>query len=203
MSNSALKHFYHIFVDNKANKTLFLLHGTGGSEHDLIPLVTSLKSKYNFVGLKGNVNEQGLQRFFYRNPAGVFDQESIKEETKKFSEFISAWCKEQGQELADLAFVGFSNGANMILATMFYYPELIHKAVLLHPILPFQPAKELSLAGKELLLTYGEHDEMISAEKSRELIEILNSRGADVQIVHHQGGHRVQREEVEKLVEFL
>jgi phospholipase/carboxylesterase len=198
----ALQHFQHIFVDNQARKTLFLLHGTGGDEHDLLPLVASLRQEYNFVGLKGNVVEQGMARFFWRSAAGVFDQESIRQETKKLAEFVRAWYQKYDLSAEETAFVGYSNGANMILATVFQFPDLLSRAVLLHSMLPFRPP-QLQLHGKSFLVTYGEHDQMIPATESLKVIQTLDETGAKVEIIKHSGGHEVRPEEREALVGFL
>lgn len=195
--------FHFVYVDNHAFKDLFLLHGTGADERDLLPLVEHLKGLYNFVGLRGNVDEGGMLRFFRRFDLGNFDQENIRDETKKLSEFIQEWCKIHSRKVSDLAFLGYSNGANMILATVFYYPELIDKAVLLHPMLPFEPSDKLSLSDKSFLVTYGEKDQMIPASESTKVIEVLKKFGANVQIVSHNGGHEIQRNELEKFVRFL
>ncbi|MDQ5951848.1 MAG: phospholipase/carboxylesterase, partial [Patescibacteria group bacterium] len=122
---NTLNLFQHVFIDNKAEKTLFLLHGTGGSEHDLLPLVKELSDQYNFVGIKGNIFEHGMARFFERDEFGVFDQDSITTETKKLSEFIEAWKSNRAIANENTAFLGYSNGATMIVALAFYYPELV------------------------------------------------------------------------------
>lgn len=83
--------FKYIHLDQGVKKYLFLLHGTGGNETDLLPLVGKLKTKYNLVGLRGNVSEQGMLRFFSRTAPGVFDETSIKTETAKLAKFLEAW----------------------------------------------------------------------------------------------------------------
>lgn len=197
-----LKHFQHIFVDRGAPRTLFLLHGTGGNERDLLPLVEPLRDEYNFVGLLGNIKEDGMPRFFRRSKAGVFDQENIREEAEKLSQFIRAWCMEKSVNRSDTAFLGYSNGANMILATAMLHPSEIDQAVLLHPMLPFE-MDGAKLLGKMFLVTYGTNDLMISAEESQKVVAALKEARADVQAVHHDGGHEIQPTELEAVERFL
>jgi phospholipase/carboxylesterase len=198
----ALKLFQYVAVESEAPSTLFLLHGTGGNEHDLLPLVASLQAEYSQVGLRGNISEQGLTRFFIRTPEGVFDQASIQQETKKLAKFLEAWYKKFGLTAKDVAFVGYSNGANMILAMTLLYPELIHRAVLLHPLLPIKP-KKVDLSGKAFLISYGENDQLITPEQTQEVIETLQKFGAKIETVTHPGGHEVKKEEVVALRRFL
>lgn len=199
---NSLTNFHYRYIDNHVEQTLFLLHGTGGSEDDFLPLVAPLKDEYNFVGLRGNVTEGGLARFFKRTAAGVFDQVNIKTEAKKLADFLAVWYAEHELLPVQTAFVGYSNGANMILATMFLYPELFSTVVLLHPMLPLQLTKK-SLTGKKVLLSYGTHDQLIPTAASEEVVLTLKTNGAEVTVVRHEGGHQVQQQEIIKLKEFL
>lgn len=194
--------FHHLHINNNAGKTLFLLHGTGADERDLLPLVQGLETTYNFVSFLGNVREHGMARFFARDEKGVFDQESIAQESKKLSAFIRAWNDKHNLKPEDTAFLGYSNGANMITALTLKFPELVTKAVLLHPILPFEP-KALDLSHQQYFVSYGEYDQMIPAAKAKTLIATLEKMGANVEVFHHEGGHEIWPEEVEALKEFL
>lgn len=197
-----LDFFHHVFIDNKADKTLFLLHGTGGSEHDLLPLVKELSDHYNFVGVRGNVSERGMARFFERDEFGVFNQDSISRETKKLSEFIQAWMETHALTTENTAFLGYSNGATMIVAVAFYYPQLVKTAVTLHPMLPFKPGT-INLSQSQFLVSYGDNDQLIPAGRTKELIQELHSKGAVVEVVSHAGGHELQKLEVDRLQRFL
>jgi predicted esterase len=197
-----LKHFHHLDIDNHVSKTLFLLHGTGADERDLLPLVTGLEDTYNLVSLLGNVREHGMARFFARDEQGVFDQQSIAVESKKLAQFIETWNNIHNLKSSDTAFLGYSNGANMIVALALKFPELVTKAVLLHPMLPFEP-KAIDLSHQQYFVSYGEHDQMIPAAKAKTLIATLKKLGANVEVFHHQGGHEIWPEEVEALKEFL
>ena len=201
MSDS-LTLFHHLHIDNHLGKTLFLLHGTGADERDLLPLIAGLEGTYNIVSLLGNVREHGMARFFARNERGVFDQVSIAVESKKLSEFIVAWNSEHKLKPTDTAFLGYSNGANMILALGLTYPELVTQAVCLHPKLPFTP-KNFDLSHQRYLITYGESDQMILATDTLEAMEELQKLSARVEVVSHDGGHEIWPEEVEALRKFL
>lgn len=201
-ADSPLNNFHYLFQDHGVSKTIFLLHGTGGDETDLLPLVAPLRTTYNFVGLKGNVSEQGMARFFERTAAGQFNQANIRQEASKLAAFLQAWYEKNHVSANEVAFVGYSNGANMILALMFLYPALIDRGVLLHPMLPFQPEKS-DLQHKKFLLTYGVHDQMIPLTESQKVMATLKKAGAEVTLITHDGGHQIQSQEVTALHAFL
>jgi phospholipase/carboxylesterase len=200
--SKALSNFVHVFQDQGSAKTLFLLHGTGGSELDLIPLVENVQGMFNLVGLRGNISEGGMARFFIRKASGVFDQASIASESKKLAAFLSAWHKEHETSAENAAFVGYSNGANMVLATLLRYPDMIHKAALLHPMMPFDPPP-VDLKGKRFLVTHGLNDTMMPPGEADRVITALQERGAQVSAFSHPGEHHLTYEEQTALLDFL
>lgn len=192
--------FRFVYKDHGADKTLFLLHGTRADEHDLLPLAAGLEEAYNLVGLRGNVVEEGMRRFFARYSMHDFDEESIREEAGKLAEFVQLWQEEQGTQ--EISWLGYSNGANMIGAFSMLYPQYVGRAVLLHPMVVIEPPV-VDLSGSEFLVTYGKQDHLIPEVQSRELIAVLEARGAKVRVAAHEGGHEILGEEVERLERFL
>jgi phospholipase/carboxylesterase len=197
---NALHQFHYVYEDRGEENTLFTFHGTGADELDLMPLTHGLA--YNVVGLRGNVSEQGMLRFFMRFPDGSFDMESIEVETQKLNQFLGAWSETYQIPVEKMAFLGYSNGANMILATLFRYPTRINKAVLLHPMLPFEP-DTLDFTEKHFLVTQGKQDQMITFAEGKSVIKTLKDNGAHVETVVHEGGHEIRTEEVEAMQTFL
>lgn len=69
----------HIFNKGKDphKPTLLLLHGTGGSELDLLPLAGRIDGDASVLSVRGNVLENGMPRFFKRLAEGIFDDEDL------------------------------------------------------------------------------------------------------------------------------
>lgn len=202
MNAGVLSDFTYVELNHSKPKTLFLLHGTGGDEHDLIPLVEPMQEEFHIVGLRGNVLENGMPRFFARKAMGVFDMENLAQETDKLASFLRAWYAAHEMQASDAAFVGFSNGANMILATLFRHPEVIQAAALLHAMLPFEPP-DVDLASKRFLVTHGLADRIIPAGEAERIAAALELRGAQVEIFAHGGGHELPQEERQTLSDFI
>ncbi|MDQ3099305.1 MAG: alpha/beta hydrolase [bacterium] len=199
-----LKLFDYVFINNNAPRTLVLLHGTGGDKHDLLFFNELLDKKYNLIGLQGNVTENGMPRFFKRISFGVFDQENIKEESEKLQKFIVAFKTKYLLPNENIFALGYSNGANMLLATLFYYPESISNLILLHPMLPFIPEdKSLKLSDHTIFITSGKNDQMISENDSNEVVTVLTSLNAKIVAKQYSGGHELTQSEILDIVEFL
>lgn len=197
--------FHYKEINNHAERTLFTFHGTGGSEDDFLFFDGLLKQQWNIVGIRGNVDEQGMRRFFKREAFGVFDTESISEESEKLQQFITNWYTEKKTSKEQCVFLGYSNGANMILSLLFRYPELLRTVVLLHPMLPFVP-KETAFSANdalEALVTTGANDQLIGAAESCAVIETL--QGLQIHVTHREysGGHEIGQQEIQDIIQFL
>ncbi|HEY5953267.1 MAG TPA: hypothetical protein VIT18_02825, partial [Terrimicrobiaceae bacterium] len=79
--------FRHVFVPGKSARTLLLLHGTGGTEHDLISLGRGLDPTASLLSPRGKILENGLPRFFRRLAEGVFDEKDLIHRTHELADF--------------------------------------------------------------------------------------------------------------------
>src|SRR5688500_10212081 len=73
---------------------LLLLHGTGGTEENLLPLGQALSPGSALLSPRGNVSERGAARFFARVAEGVFDPSEVARRTHELADFIAAAAKE-------------------------------------------------------------------------------------------------------------
>src|SRR5690625_384771 len=82
-----MKHIFQKGTD-QSKPTLVLLHGTGGTEQDLLPIAEKIDPEANVLSVRGNVLENGMPRFFKRLAEGVFDEEDLVFRTKELHEFL-------------------------------------------------------------------------------------------------------------------
>lgn len=177
--------------------TLLLLHGTGGDENDLLPLARMLHPNANYLSLRGNVPENGMNRFFRRLGEGVFDQADLLTRTGDLAAFVPAAGERYGFDPSRLYVVGYSNGANIGGSLLFRHANLVAGAVLLHPMVPFEPENLPDLAGKPVFIGAGRNDPIVLPENTSRLVSLLQSSGAQVTVHWHPGGHGLTRDEME------
>lgn len=194
--------FDSLFINNLSPKTLVLFHGTGGDKSSLLFIDDYLGHKYNLLSLQGNILENGMPRFFKRTGPGIFDQQSIDEEVTKLKVFLENWCEINSHNINDLIYFGYSNGANMILSTLFTYPDIVSISVLLHPILPFIPPA-IDLKNKIIYISNGSSDPMVPVSEQLELKEVLEKRGASPIVKEYPGGHGISDSEIKDVINFL
>ncbi len=183
--------------------TLFLLHGTGGNEDDLMFLRDYFGENYNYLSPRGQVLENGMPRFFKRLKEGVFDQEDLQFRTVQLRDFIINTASIYGFDKKKIIALGYSNGANIAGSLLLSgYREVTH-AVLMHPMVPFIPKPRPVLHGKKVLITAGENDPIVSRENTRALETLLKECGAETTLSWHQSGHAMAQEELEQAVSFV
>lgn len=78
----------YIYEKGDSDLTLLLLHGTGGNERDLLPIGKMIDPDANLLGVRGNVLENGMPRFFRRLREGVFDEKDLIERTDELKTFL-------------------------------------------------------------------------------------------------------------------
>ncbi|TFG75201.1 MAG: alpha/beta hydrolase [Thermodesulfobacteriales bacterium] len=199
-------HFIHKYIpseDPTNRTTVLLLHGTGGDEESLLPIVDIVSPDAVILSLRGQVLENGMPRFFKRISEGVFDLEDLKLRTRELASFIEASGQIYGLESNEVIALGYSNGANIASSVMLTYPALISRAVLYHPMIPFVPANSPDLSKAKILITAGTNDPIVSSDETIELHKMFQDYGADVEIFWHDQGHNLTREELDKTTSFL
>ncbi len=197
--------FKHLEPSN-SDKYFVLLHGTGGDETSFIPLAREINPDYGVISLRGNVLEDGnIRRFFARKDAHNYDRQSIDIETEKLYQFVNSQIKKLGIKWRQLVFVGYSNGANLGVSLLFSHPEVeISQLVLMHPVIVFDPPKELDLSDKKILVTSGENDPFSrDPNEAKKLVELLEQAGADVVHFEHEHGHSITETEIEQVRLYL
>ena len=205
MSGEALARHEHVWRPGvSADAPVFLLlHGTGGDEHDLLPLGQMLSPGAALLSPRGNVLEQGAPRFFRRLAEGVFDLEDLHRRTAELGKFLDAAGSSYGFEASRLYAVGFSNGANIAASLMLSRPEALAGAVLMRAMVPFEPDQPASLVGRAALLLSGRQVPIVPAAQAERLASILREGGADVEMAWQAGGHSLTSADVTVATRWL
>ena len=87
----------------------------------------------------------GALRYFRRTGEGVYDMADLARRTEAMAAFISAEKARVGATRT--VALGYSNGANILSAVAFQHPGLVDELVLLHPLIPWEPAPQPGLEG--------------------------------------------------------
>lgn len=198
--------FVHRFVaagPDADGSTVLVLHGTGGDENDLVPLGRELMPGANVLSPRGKVSENGMSRFFRRLAEGVFDLEDLARRSDELVRFVddaaTAYAFDRGRVVA----LGFSNGANIAASVLLRRGPVVASAILLAPMLPFDPGTPPSLEGVRVFIGAGEADTMVPPAQTRTLAATLRAAGARVTEHWHPAGHTITHEELRAVRAWL
>lgn len=197
--------FIHRFVpgESGSNRTLLLLHGTGGDENDLLPLGTEIAPGAALLSPRGRVLENGMSRFFRRLAEGVFDVEDLQQRTHELADFVERASGQYEIDRSGLMAVGFSNGANIAASMMLLRPEVLTGAVLLRAMIPFEPEIPPDLTGTPVFIAAGREDPLIPPAQTERLEALLRRAGADVTLNWQSGGHQLTRDDLVTVRDWL
>ncbi len=193
----------HRFVAGTSGGTLLVLHGTGGDENDLLPLARELAPEANLLAPRGPVLEQGMPRFFRRLGVGVFDEADLERRTAELARFVRAAAARHGFDPARVVALGYSNGANIAASLLLRDGSVLAGAVLLRPVLPFEPLQLPDLAGRGVFIAAGRRDPYAPIERVEALADALRRAGAAVELAWSGGGHSLERGELDQAARWL
>ena len=195
--------FVHEFVRGTSDRTLVLLHGTGGNERDLIPLGRELDPSAALLSPRGKVLENGMPRFFRRLAEGVFDLNDLKKRTNELADFVAAAARHYGFASDRVVAVGYSNGANIGASTLLLRPKVLSAAILFRAMVPLVPETKPDLSSTRVWIGAGSNDPIIPISETKQLAELLRNAGADVTIRFFQASHALTPLDVDSAREWL
>jgi predicted esterase len=180
-----------------------MLHGTGGTESDLLPIGRALAADATLLSPRGKVLEGSMPRFFRRLAEGVFDQADLALRTDELAAFVRQQIADLHLDPAGVTAVGFSNGANIAASLLFRHPGLLSQAVLWRAMVPFEPGRADGLSGTRVRLGEGRFDPIVPIANAERLAELLRKAGAEVTMDWREAGHQLQLGEVEEARAWL
>lgn len=195
----------HRFVPGatSAAPTLLVLHGTGGDENDLLPLARELAPAASLLAPRGPVLEHGMPRFFRRLAVGVFDLDDLARRTAELGAFVRASAGRYGFDPARVWALGYSNGANIAASLLLTEGDLLAGAVLLRPMLPFEPERVPDLAGRAIFVAAGRRDPYAPPAAVEALAGHLRRAGAEVEVAWSDAAHGLEPHELDAAKRWL
>jgi predicted esterase len=184
--------FVHVHVPPTGTddqRTILLLHGTGGTERDLLEIGAAVAPGARLLGVRGRVLENGMPRFFRRLAEGVFDEADLRQRAAELAAFVPAAAAVYGFDLAHTVALGYSNGANIAAAMLLLHPGVLAGAVLFRSMVPLVPATLPALGGTPVLMVEGEVDPIVPRDNAERLALLLREADASVTLHWQPTGH--------------
>lgn len=189
-------HFYQPASDTR-QPTLLLLHGVGGWERDLLPIAARIAPHAGHLGVRGQVLENGLARYFSRDVAGQDGGDSEhKRRTAQLLADLDRLAQSYGFDRDRVLVVGYSDGANMAASMLAAVSHCVAAAILLHPSRAIADAAFAMQQDVPVFISSGVADPA-ARMMTTALIERLGHAGARITTCWTSGGHQLNREEID------
>jgi phospholipase/carboxylesterase len=198
--------FIHRFVpadDAATGDTLVVLHGTGGDENDLVGVGQAIAPGAAILSPRGNVLENGAPRFFKRLSEGVFDPREVRTRAEELARFVRAAAVTYRLDSSRIFALGYSNGANVASTVMLVEPGIFQAAVLLRPMVVYEPTERSDLSRTAALISSGRMDPIVPTESVERLVHLLESEGAEVTLKWQLTGHNLLPSEIREAADWL
>jgi phospholipase/carboxylesterase len=202
MSDLAFQHVYQP-GQTPDGVTLILLHGTGGDEHDLLPLGSDLLPGAALLSPRGQVSENGSLRFFRRSAVGVLDIEDWRARTHQLADFIVEASGKYGFNPSRAFAVGLSNGANIASGLLLMRPKVLAGVILIRPMFVAEVSPQPDLSRKAALISAGATDPLLPPGDTIRLQEQFACAGAEVTVRIQQAGHNLVSNDIMQSREWL
>lgn len=183
--------FYHpdkLEGANSSRELVILLHGSGGNEASLVPLARRVWPRAVLLGIRGRVLQDGGTRWYRKITAVKFDEKDVQQEANAFVSFISKLAEKENLDLPNAIFVGYSNGANLLAATMFMHSDLVRRAVLMRSMTVLTHMPKADLSKVQVLTITGKKDKLYSPF-APVLSDALRRSGAKLDAEMVDSGH--------------
>lgn len=206
----------HVHVDPETPSdgpapAVFVLHGRGSNEQDLLPIAEKLPDSFHVVSLRAPNRLQGGYTWYDLDlSAGGLHQSQphtadFDRSRELIGESVEAAVSAYGLDADRLGLLGFSQGAITSLSLLLDAPDDYQWVVALHGYLP-DSHRELDPEGivdKPVFVAAGSADEIIPAARSQAAAERFEELGAAVSYNVYDTPHGVSPDELADLVEFV
>lgn len=183
-----LPFIHRFFTPERPNGNVFvLLHGSGANETTMLPLGHAIDPDATLLSVRGRALEEGSPRWFRRNGPMTFDQADIASEAEAFAAFIDGAVHAYDLDPDRIAYIGYSNGANLLNAMLSLHPHLIRRAVLLRSMAALENPPAADMSDADVLVIAGEKD--LFGPYAQPLAGRLRESGAKVDLATVPGGH--------------
>lgn len=194
-------------IEGKKYPVIYVLHGRGGNETDMVALLEECRDEFIVIGIRGTLLLGNGFEYFSIKGFGNPDVESLDQAMKRLTDFINE-CKDSYPIDEKQQFLlGFSQGAILsmslaltmgeekikgIVAMSGYIPQHIKQTYTMQPI------NEL-----KVFIHHGEFDPIFPVSIGEENYQYFLGKAKDLEYKVHPIGHQIAKEEKKDIILWL
>lgn len=190
----------------KKYPALFIMHGIGSNERNMLSLVEGLDQSFFVFSIRGYIPQGTGFAYFTIQGYGKPHREVFNEAITRLTDFINVSCDQYPIDLERLYLLGFSQGAILAMTLSLTLGNRIKGIVALSGYIPgfvkeeydIKPVKELSV-----FISHGEMDQVLPYEWGRANDEFFRGLDANVTFRTYPEPHTVSEENLRDFREWL
>ncbi|MCM3359326.1 dienelactone hydrolase family protein [Psychrobacillus sp. MER TA 171] len=186
--------------------SLFLFHGMGSNEEDLLQLVKELEGSHHIFSLRGPIVFNPGYAFFTIEEEGRPERQVFDKVVTYLHQFIAEAVQEYSLDQSKISLVGFSQGAVLAQTIALTMGDVIKGVAALSGYLPDFVKEEYRKHPVDhltMFISHGEYDYVIPSHWGLESKNYFEELGANVTYKTYEDGHGVVPENQLDLVNFL
>lgn len=182
-------------------RAVLLLHGAGGDENSMWDVGERFGPEVALISPRGKEDDNG-PRYFPRTEPNDPSGDEIQPRVDELSRFVSDACDAFDLDPEAIWVFGYSNGATAAAALALSHPDAVAGGVILAARPPFRHNGRV-LDGKGFFCGHGRADDQVSSADYEDVVELLVTAGAEIELHWYEGGHELAEERIAEAVAWL
>jgi phospholipase/carboxylesterase len=191
---------------DKKYPALFIMHGIGSNEQNMLSLVNGLEEQFYIFSIRGHLTQPPGFAYFTIQGYGKPHREVFDEGVSKLTSFIDYACEQYPLDKSHLYLLGFSQGAILAMTLGLTLGSKIKGIVALSGYIPafvkeeykVKPVDEVSV-----FISHGEIDQVLPFEWGIANEEYFRGLGAKVAFQTYPEGHTVSLRNLQDFTNWL
>jgi phospholipase/carboxylesterase len=191
---------------NRKYPALFIMHGIGSNEQNMLSLVKGLEDQFYIFSIRGHLSQPPGFAYFTIQGYGKPHREVFDEGVSKLTSFIDYACEQYPLDTSRLYLLGFSQGAILAMTLGLTLGNKIKGIVALSGYIPAFVKEEYTLKPVDevsVFISHGELDQVLPFEWGLANNEYFCQLGAKVTFNAYPEGHGVSLRNLQDFTNWL
>lgn len=187
-------------VPGKKYPALFVMHGIGSNEYNMLSLVNGLKDSFYIFSVRGHLTQGSGFAYFTIQSYGKPHREIFDEGIKKLANFIDHASINYPIDPEQLYLLGFSQGAIVSMTLALSLGKKIKGIVALSGYIPQFVKEEYRInPGNNLavFISHGKYDQVLPYEWGKENVDYFTKLEVPITFKSYPEGHTVSEKNLQ------
>jgi phospholipase/carboxylesterase len=187
-------------VPGEKYPALFVMHGIGSNEQNMLALVNGLEDSFYIFSVRGHLTQGSGYAYFTIQGYGKPHREVFDEGINKLANFINYASANYPIDPEKLYLLGFSQGAIVSMTLAVTLGNKIKGIVALSGYIPqFVKEEYMINVGNHLsvFISHGEFDQVLPYEWGKENVDYFTKLGVPIAFKSYQEGHTVSEKNLQ------